>query len=408
MRTRNLPALALLLGLAACSKPGPANPAPAGRAPAAVPVLLRAVKTEPVEVEVAVNGTLHGEEELELSAKLSGRILSIEHDLGDRCAAGALLARVDPVDYQLALDEKELAVREALAKIGLTELPKADFDPASVPVVQRARLQADNAQSRFERTQQLYEKQPPRVTLQERDDARTEASVARSNLDVELLGARAQLDVARTRAAELASATQRLEDTQIRAPASPQRPWAVSARLVSAGEYVREGTPLFRLVDDSRIKLRAQAPERCANGIAQGQEVLVTVASSSEAFHGRVARINPQIDPQSRSFEVEIGLENERGLLHPGAFARARIRTRVDPKVVFVPQEALISFAGVDKVFVVEDGKARAIEIVPGERSGDWIAVRQGLVGDESVVVSGTSKLATGVAVDARPAEAGQ
>jgi RND family efflux transporter MFP subunit len=181
----------------------------------------------------------------------------------------------------------------------------------------------------------------------------------------------------------------------------------VATRSISAGEYLREGTALFRLVDDARIKLRAPVPERYANEIAVGQKVIVTVEGSQEEFAGTVARINPQIVPASRSFEVEIGVPNERGLLHPGAFAHARIQTRLDPRVVFVPQESLLSFAGVNKVFVVEDGKARAIEVVPGERDGDWVAVRQGLSGGESVVVSGNTRLATGTAVLATAAPEG-
>src|SRR6185295_16237177 len=154
-------------------------------------------------------------------------------------------------------------------------------------------------------------------------------------------------------------------------------------------------------------KLRAPVPERYANEIAVGQKVLVTVEASREEFAGAVVRINPQIDPGSRSFEVEIGVPNERGLLHPGAFAHARIQTRLDPRVVFVPQESLLSFAGVNKVFVVEDGKARAIEVEPGEREGDWVAVRQGLTGSESVVVSGNTRLATGTTVLPQAARAG-
>ncbi len=274
-----------------------------------------------------------------------------------------------------------------------------------MPVVHRAELQAENAESKFQRTKQLFEQQPPRVTAQEHDDARTEAAVARSNHEVELLNARAQVDEARTRAADLAIARQHLADTEIRTPAGHR--WAVAARSISAGEYLREGSALFRLVDDARIKLRAPVPERHANEIAVGQKVLVTVEASREEFAGTVARINPQIDPLNRSFEVEIVVANERGLLHPGAFAHARIQTRLDPRVVFVPQEALLSFAGVNKVFVVEDGRARAIEVEPGERAGDWIAVRQGLSGSESVVVSGNTRLATGTAVVAQAAPEG-
>ena len=400
MRIQAFRSLALAAALAACSK-APV-PAASARAEVAVPVLLRAVKTQAVQVEVGVNGTLWGDEDVNLSAKVSGRVLEVHKDLGDRVAAGELLAQIDPLDSTLAVEQKELAVKESLAKVGLKELPAADFDPAQVPVVQRSKLQAENAQARFQRTQQLFEQQPPRVTAQEHDDARTEAAVAASNHEVELLNARALVDEARTRAADLAIARQHLADTQIRAPAAHR--WAVATRSISAGEYLREGMPLFRLVDDARIKLRAPVPERYANEIAVGQKVIVTIEASREEFAGTVARINPQIDPGSRSFEVEIGIENERGLLHPGAFAHARILTRLDPRVVFVPQESVISFAGVNKVFVVEDGKARAIEVEPGERSGDWVAVRTGLSGSESVVVSGNSKLATGMRVAASDA----
>jgi RND family efflux transporter MFP subunit len=394
-----------LLALCACSKPNSQVPSAAAHAETAVPVLLRPVKTQPVQVEVGVNGTLWGDEDVSLSAKVSGRVLEVAHDLGDRLGAGELLARIDPLDYKLAVEQKELAVRESLAKIGLQELPAAEFDPALVPVVERARLQAENAESKFQRTKQLFEQQPPRVTAQEHDDARTEAAVAHSNHEVELLNARAQLDEARTRAADLAIARQHLADTEIRTPAGHR--WAVAARSISAGEYLREGTALFRLVDDAHIKLRAPVPERYANEIAVGQKVVVTIEGSQEQFAGSVARINPQIVPASRSFEVEIGVPNERGLLHPGAFAHARIQTRLDPRVVFVPQESLLSFAGVNKVFVVEDGKARAVEVEPGEREGDWVAVRQGLTGSESVVVSGNTKLATGTAVLATAAPEG-
>ena len=403
---RQLPSrLLALCALAACSKnPAPA-PGEATRVPAPVPVLLRAVKTDPVQLEVLVNGTLWGDEDVALASKVAGRVQSVEKDVGDRVASGELLARIDPLDYALAVEQKELAVKESLARIGLKELPGPGFDPAEVPVVKRARLLAENAESKFKRTEQLFQQQPPRVTIQDHDDAQTEAAVARSNHDVELLAARAIVDEARTRAADLAVARQHLADTEVRAPAAsggPTRTWSVAARQISAGEYVREASPLFRVVDEARLKLRAPVPERFANEIAVGQKALVTLESSREEFSGAVTRINPQVDPQSRSFEVEILLPNERGLLHPGAFARARIQTRLDPRVVFVPQESLVSFAGVNKVFVVEDGKARAIEVVLGERQGDWIAVTKGLAGSESVVISGNTKLATGTLVAAQ------
>lgn len=402
-----------------CSKKSDA--APTARTDPAVPVLLSKVKVEPTQKEVEVVGTLWGDEDATIAAKVAGRVLSIYKDVGDRAASSEMLVQIDPTDYGLIVRQKELAVREALAKIALKELPTGDYDPVKVPTVQRAKLLAENAEARFKRTKQLFEQQPPRVTVQDFDDAKTNWEVAKSACDVELLTARSIIEEARTKQADLSMAQQNLTDTGVRAPAaavdapgdgagaSPKpRSYAVAGRMVSVGEFVKEGAPLLRLVDDDRVKLRTPVPERYSNEIKVGQKVRISVESSSQEFWGEVTRINPQIDPANRTFEVEVGIQNPEHLLHPGAFVRARIQTRLDPHVVYVPQEALISFAGVNKVFTVEGDRAREVEIVPGQRKGDWIEARKGLKGDESVVVSGNSKLATGVLVVVKPAQDGR
>jgi multidrug efflux pump subunit AcrA (membrane-fusion protein) len=388
------------------------------RADPAVPVLLARAKTQTVQKEVEVVGTLWGDEDATIAAKVAGRVLAIYKDVGDRAVSGEMLVQIDPTDYRLAVKQRELAVKEALANVGLEKLPAADFDPIQVPTVQRAKLLAENAEAKFKRTKQLFEQQPPRVTVQDFDDAKTAWEVARSAYDVELLSARSIIEGARTKQADLSVAQQNLTDAGVRAPAATgeasgadgggaaprARSYAVAGRMVSVGEFVKEGSPLLRLIDDDRVKLRAPVPERYSNEIQDGQKVRISVESSSEDFWGTVTRMNPQIDPANRTFEVEVGIPNPKHLLHPGAFVRAQIETRLEPRVVFVPQEAIISFAGVNKVFTVEGDKAREIEIVPGERRDDWVEIKQGLSGDEAVVVSGNSKLATGVLVTVKTA----
>jgi multidrug efflux pump subunit AcrA (membrane-fusion protein) len=404
----------------ACSKKSDA--ATSARADPAVPVALVKVKTEPVQKEVEVVGTLWGDEDATIAAKVAGRIIGIYKDVGDRTVSGEMLVQIEPIDYTLALKQRELAMRGTLAKVGLSEIPAADYDPISVPTVQRAKLLAENSELKFKRTKQLFEQQPPRVTVQDFDDAKTNWEVAKSAYDVELMNSRSIIEDARIRQADLTMAQQNLTDTGVRAPApgnvsressSDDRPagspapksrsYAIAGRMVSVGEFVKEGAPLLRLVDDDRVKLRAPVPERYANEIKIGQKVRVSVESSSDAFWGEVARINPQIDPANRTFEVEVDIPNPGHALHPGSFVRARIQTRLEPRVVFIPQEALVSFAGVNKVFTVEGDKAREIEIEPGERREAWIEAKKGLKGDESVVVSGNSKLATGVLVVIKP-----
>jgi RND family efflux transporter MFP subunit len=122
-----------------------------------------------------------------------------------------------------------------------------------------------------------------------------------------------------------------------------------------------------------------------------------------------VSRINPQIDPANRTFEVEVAVPNPEHALKPGAFARGDIQTHVEPDVLLVPQLAVVSFAGVRKVFSVKDGKAVEIPVSTGARIGDWVEVTQAknLKPGDPVVVEGVNRMSAGVPVTVREATAG-
>src|SRR5688500_17906337 len=147
-----------LLGLGGCiereeantneKKPG-ARPAVASRT---VPVT-----TRPVQRTVEVVGTLYGDEETTISAKVAGRITAIHADVGDRLKPQQRVAEIETTDYDLMARQKELAYREVLAKLGLTELPAGEFDASKLPTVQKAKLQADNAQAKLNRGKQLHD-----------------------------------------------------------------------------------------------------------------------------------------------------------------------------------------------------------------------------------------------------------
>lgn len=406
-------ALAAVLAalVAGCSRKSeaPAPEAAASKAAKSVPIALKRVKIQQVQRVIGVVGTLWGDEDALIASKVSGKIVALSKDVGDLVRAGEPLAQIEKTDYALAVTQKDLAVRELLAKVGLKELPAGGFDAEAVPTVQRAKLQVGNARAKFNRAKTLFEQQARRISEEEYDDVKTALEVATRNYEVEVLTATAVVEEARARQGELEIASQRLKDTTVcaldaspatpgSAPATP-RIYAVAGRMVSVGEYVQQGAALYRLVDDGLVKLRAPVPERYAARVAIGQKVRVTVDATTEPFEGEVARINPQIDPANRTFGVEVAVPNPKRLLNPGAFARAVILTHVDDKVIFVPQEAIVSFAGVNKVFVVHDGRAQELIVEVGERQGDWVEVTKGLTGSESVVTAGTGKLATGVAV---------
>ncbi len=406
-----------LLGLgllAGCSGKEKNDPGP--KEDPAVPVVLERVTVQSVQRGVEVVGTLFGDDRATISSKVAGKITAVFKDVGDRAEPGEPLAQVDREDFVLARQQKELAVREVLSKLGLKELPPEDFDVRKLPTVERARLEADNAKAKYERGRQLHEQTPPLMSDQDFADLRTAWEVARSNYDVEILTARSLISQARTRQAELALAEQQLSDTVIRAPGisavttvpaqpptSPKSPiYAVTDRYISVGELVTQGKQAFRVVKDDPIKLRAAVPERFIGEVQVGQHATLQVEAYEDRFAGEVSRINPAVDPENRTFEVEIVVPNASHRLRPGSFAKGFVETHLDKEVVFAPIEAVLSFAGVNKVFTVKDNKAVEATVTLGDRKGNRVEIAGGIGAGESVVVSGNSKLADGVAVVVR------
>lgn len=410
MRSLSLPFFsAAVLLLVSCERSSPsagANPHGGNggkdatdRPPVSVQISQITFASVPKTIEAV--GTLYADEDAILSAKVPGRICSISADVGDRLPAGSELARVDPVDYQTALDQRRLTLHETLAQLGLQELPGADFDATTVPTVQKAKAEVDNARSRMERAEKLFKTgdgKTPMIPEQDYEDRKTEYEVAAREHDVSLLAARSLLAQARTRESDRVAAQQRLEDTIIRTPLAKDRAtlsspdtgspvsttpppptppptplpnppptpllgqapsYAVAERQVTVGTYVREGDPLFRVVADDTLRFRGAVPERFSGQVKVGQAVrIVTVSAPGKTFPGKVTRISPAVDLLSRAFQVEATLDNREHLLRPGSFSRAAIVVGDLENVAFIPKEALVSFAGIDRAYSIDNGKA--------------------------------------------------
>lgn len=375
--------------------------------PDPVPITLVEVQRLAAPRAVEITGSLYGTEEATIAAEVPGRVESIGFDVGDVVAQGAVLAQLERTQYALALDQKRAALLEALAELGLRELPGGEFDAGSVPTVAKAMREAENADARFRRAEQLWNQQPPLISEQDYSDLRTARDVARSDHDVALLRAKATLATARARDVEIALAQDRLDDTTIRAPKLSEGESAVTyrvgSRLVSVGEYVAAGAPTFRLVASDPIKFRGRAPERFVSAISIGQEATLKLEGLSAPARGTVTRVSPQIEAANRTFEVEITVPNPAGALRAGAFAVATIVVGTDTAVPFVPSEIIVTFAGVSKIFSVRDGKATEHQVSLGRRQDvDGEAYVEVIGAPDSiteVVSSGARRLSTGTPV---------
>lgn len=384
--------------LPACSREAPKT----ARAEAPpIEVRVAPVVRQRVDRRVVVSGTLFGQEEATISAKVGGRIAELLVDVEDEAPSGKKLAQIETTDFELALAERRNTMAASLAKVGLTTLPESDFDPSTLPTVARARAEAANAQTRLERAATLFQQQPPLISQQDYEDIRTQAEVASRSAQVEILNAQATVADARTQAAGVATAAQRLADTAVSAilPADG-RPvnYRVAQRFVSLGELVTPGQPLLRLVATDIIKFRGQVPEKYMGRVARGQSAKLLLDSLSGQFAGAVTRVSPRIDERTRAFEVEIEIPNTQGSLKPGAFARAEIVVGAQEDATFVPRTAILTFAGVERVFSVKDGKAVEHLVNTGEPLGDLTELASPLDASE-VVVSGINGLTQGRAV---------
>jgi RND family efflux transporter MFP subunit len=238
----------------------------------------------------------------------------------------------------------------------------------------------------------------------------------------------------------LETAEQRLKYTRVQAPNPSQErigqtqyvEYVVSQRLVSEGEMVRAfpSVPVFKLVIDRPLKFMATVPERHTGEVKLGQTANITVeAYPGKTFQGKVSRINPTVDRANRTFQIEILVENESRALKVGSFAKASLFTHEDPKALTVPDEALVFFAGVTKVFIVRQGKAHAVEVKrsvpleikkmledtgkPGDTQDDpkksrffvWWEIEplEALPPGSQVITSGQSQLAEDTPVRLRP-----
>lgn len=378
-------ALGALLVLSACDpKPGASGkPVTTSSRPGEPRVMRTAHAAEQAfERSIDVLGELLPMEESIVATKAAGRLEEIRFDIGDRVTAGALLARIEPRDAELRVQQGEAAVRAARALIGLpVEGTDDTVDPEHAPIVEFAKARLDAAVRSKDRATALSKggvNSPAEL-----DAAETEYQSSLSLLQEarELLENRRALLAQRR--ADLAVARQALEDTRILAPYDG----GVVERIANTGEYVSTGTPVARLVRDGTLRLRVRVPEPDVPYVRLGQQVRARFVGM-DPVSARITRTSPALDSRSRALLVEAEIPNADHQLRSGSFAKVEIVLDADQRSLTVPVESVVNFAGVDKVFVVDAGKARETRIEVGRREPQRVEVLSGLKAGAEVVLS--------------------
>ena len=367
----------------ACGK-DTTSASPAGRAKAQAPRPVRVVAAAvgPLPRTVTVTGTLAADEEVVAGFKVAGRVSEIAVDLGSPVRKGQVLARLDPTDFRLRVEQAEAALRQVRAGLGLPRDGGSGerVDPEKTALVREARAVLEEARLNRDRMARLVEKNY--IARSEVDASQSRLLVAESRFQAALEEVRNRQELLAERSSGLALARQQLADAVLSAPIDG----AVRERRASVGEYLAAGAPVFNLVRNHPLRFRVAVTERDAPSVRVGQAVQVRLEGDPAVHAGRVARLSPSIQEQNRTLIVEAEVANRDGRLRPGSFARAEIVVEADRTAVMVPASTVVTFAGLEKVFVVKDGKAVEKRIRTGRRSGDRVEILEGVAAGEPVV----------------------
>jgi RND family efflux transporter MFP subunit len=370
--------------LAGCGRDSTASTTrqPAAQAAKAVPV--RTVQAEEARVPrtVGVSGTLAADEQIVLSLKVPGRIGEITVDLGSRVRRGQVVARLDPTDYRLRVDQARATLQQARVRLGLSPDGADDrIDPENTALVRQARAVLEEARLTRERFAKLLEQQF--IARAQLDTAVANEKVAEGRYQDAIEEVRNRQAILVQRRTELELVRQALADTELVAPVEGM----IRERRASVGEFLAAGAPVATLVKTHPLRLVLAVPERAAAEVRVGQEVRVGVDGDASVHRGRVVRLSPSIQEQNRTLTLEAEVPNQAGALRPGSFARAEVVIAANQPAVFVPTSAIVIFAGIEKVLTVRDGKAVEKRVVTGRREKERVEIVEGLKAGEAVVV---------------------
>jgi RND family efflux transporter MFP subunit len=316
-----------------------------------------------------------------LSLKVTGRLAELMVDLGSPVRRTQVVARLDPRDFELRLEQAEAALQQARVRLGLPPRGTDDrVEADKTSMVRQARAMLDEAKLNRERSARLAEQEL--IARAQLDTAVAAEVVAEGRYQDALEEVRNRQGMLAQRRSELELARQQLDDTVLRAPVDGM----IRERRAAVGEYLAAGAPIATLVRVHPLRLVLAVPERAAAGIRTGQDVQVTVDGDATIYRGRVARLSPSIQEQNRTLTVEAEVPNQQGRLRPGAFAKADIVLAADQAAVFVPTSAIVVFAGIEKVLTVRDGKSVELRVETGRRENNRVEIVKGVTAGQPIV----------------------
>lgn len=311
------------------------------------PVEVKELQSRNFSHFVELTGTISSKENIMISAEAGGRVTAIPAEEGQDVDKGEVLVRIENENVQNQLEE--------------------------------ARAAFNLAKTTFERRQNLWDKN--------------------IGSEMEYLQAKNNYETARSRLAQIKTA---YDNTIIKAPIDG----TVDRIAVNEGEFVNIGSPIVRVVNLDDVEVEADISEEYLSSVNRGDTVQVEIPSLGVSRKAPVTFVSQVINPENRSFQVKVGLDNEEGTIKPNVLANLRIRDYSADSTIVVPTASISKDLRGSYVYVINEqgGKLTAHKkyIETGNSSGSETEVLEGLQPGSRLVTAGYNQLSDGQNVNIR------
>ena len=314
------------------------------------------LKEQQLSSQLTVTATIHPNQDkiAHISPRVSGRIIKVSANLGDRVKDGQALAMLDSIE----LGDVHSAYVQALSQ---QKVAKADLDRAE-------QLNADQI-------------------IPHKDYLRAKAGYEQARSLV-----RAAED--KLRLLEVTAESKHVDRAVSVFPLNAPFAGVVIEKNAVLGELAQPDKSIFTVADLSTLWIEANLFEKDLAKVNVGAEAVVTVtAYPDKSFHGKVTYISSTVDKESRSVQARIEVPNLDGRLKPEMFATASIATVATAKTITLPQEAVLLVNGQPMAFVEEAGEYEPRPVELGEKLSGRVAIKGGLNKGERVVIAGAYAL---------------
>lgn len=306
-----------------------------------IPVETIAIIPDSFDDFIRVSGVVEAIEDVTVSAENSGRILSMRQR-GEYVQMGEMIANMDD------------------------RLSRAQFEAA--------KTQFELADDSYQRLRALYEDEI--ISTQDYNNAKAQRDQAKSQME---------------------QAEKQLGDTHIEAPFSGR----IEERFVQTGELISPGMPVVRLVNTDIVRMTAGIPERYSGQIREGSPVYVRMSTQDgRIFESVVSFAGNVLDSSTRTFPIEIEIENSTGIMKPEMVVDIRIKRATIENAIIVPRTAIVrDEEGTNLYRVREENGEKVAELVPvgtGIATGPIIEITDGILEGDEVVITGMSTLSDG------------